>query len=265
MGTMELFLIFTGIASIALSFFIKEKKEGNDPEENREAMMGMAKDIIREELRTQLDSISDGMLEETEAKLDKLANQKILAVGNYSEDVLKNIEDNHNEVMFLYNMLNDKESTLKNTVRDIESVKVSVKKMAEDREYQMAQKSEYEEKIPTESEDRGTEKNSRSQEKASDRVQETEKNDFSGRENGSKGHRASKKRNRRTEQYQKKSTVSASVSDSVKEKEEPAVNGSANNKERILQLYRQGKTDIEIAKELNLGVGEVGLVLGLFK
>ena len=35
--------------------------------------------------------------------------------------------------------------------------------------------------------------------------------------------------------------------------------------DRYIELYRQGKSNIEIAKQLNLGVGEVNLVLGLFK
>ena len=133
MGTMEICLILTGIVIFAASFFVKEKKSDKiNIEESQQDMRNMAQDIIKEEIQNRLDQISDDVLENTEAKLDKLANQKIMAVGNYSEDVLKNIENNHNEVMFLYNMLNDKEATLKNTVRDIEAVKVSVKKMSEE-------------------------------------------------------------------------------------------------------------------------------------
>ena len=36
-------------------------------------------------------------------------------------------------------------------------------------------------------------------------------------------------------------------------------------KEKILELQKKGKTNVEIAKELNLGVGEVNLVLGLYQ
>ena len=39
----------------------------------------------------------------------------------------------------------------------------------------------------------------------------------------------------------------------------------AEKKDQILELYQQGKTNVEIAQTLNLGVGEVNLVLGLFK
>ena len=43
---------------------------------------------------------------------------------------------------------------------------------------------------------------------------------------------------------------------------EPAM---GNQNVRILQLHRAGKSDVAIAKELNCGLGEVRLVLGLYK
>ena len=38
-----------------------------------------------------------------------------------------------------------------------------------------------------------------------------------------------------------------------------------NNNEKILKMHRQGKSTVEIAKELGLGVGEVKLVIDLYK
>ena len=38
-----------------------------------------------------------------------------------------------------------------------------------------------------------------------------------------------------------------------------------NNNDRILSLHKEGKSNMAIAKELDLGVGEVKLVLDLFK
>ena len=38
-----------------------------------------------------------------------------------------------------------------------------------------------------------------------------------------------------------------------------------NNNDKILELYRQGKSAVEIAKELELGMGEVTLVIDLFQ
>lgn len=41
--------------------------------------------------------------------------------------------------------------------------------------------------------------------------------------------------------------------------------GGRNNNERILELHNAGKSNVAIAKELGLGVGEVKLVIGLFE
>ena len=219
MGAMEVFLIITAVIVIAVSFCIKEKSDKNEDEKKsgQDEVKAVTQEMIKEEIQNQLAMISDDMLENTEAKLDKIANQKIMAVGNYSEDVLKNIEENHNEVMFLYNMLNDKETTLKNTVRDIEAVKVSVRKMADNVENDVQaweneiKFSPEEETVPAE------DKEERPSQEAVPEMEDAEEED------------------------------------------------QRSNKEKILELYRQGKSNIELAKQLNLGVGEVNLVLGLFK
>ena len=219
MGAMEVFLIITAVIVIAVSFCIKEKSDKNEDEKKsgQDEVKAVTQEMIKEEIQNQLAMISDDMLENTEAKLDKIANQKIMAVGNYSDDVLKNIEENHNEVMFLYNMLNDKETTLKNTVRDIEAVKVSVRKMADNVENDV-QAWENEIKLSPEEET----------------VPAEDKEEQPSQE-------------------------------AVPEMEDAEEEDQRSNKEKILELYRQGKSNIEIAKQLNLGVGEVNLVLGLFK
>ena len=219
MGAMEVFLIITAVIVIAVSFCIKEKSDKNEDEKKsgQDEVKAVTQEMIKEEIQNQLAMISDDMLENTEAKLDKIANQKIMAVGNYSEDVLKNIEENHNEVMFLYNMLNDKETTLKNTVRDIEAVKVSVRKMADNVENDV-QAWENEIKLSPEEET----------------VPAEDKEEQPSQE-------------------------------AVPEMEDAEEEDQRSNKEKILELYRQGKSNIEIAKQLNLGVGEVNLVLALFK
>ena len=42
-------------------------------------------------------------------------------------------------------------------------------------------------------------------------------------------------------------------------------NMGGNNKDKILQLHKEGKSNMAIAKALGLGVGEVKLVIDLFK
>lgn len=43
------------------------------------------------------------------------------------------------------------------------------------------------------------------------------------------------------------------------------ITDNSNKNERVLALHKQGKSNVAIAKELGLGVGEVNLIIDLFK
>ena len=43
------------------------------------------------------------------------------------------------------------------------------------------------------------------------------------------------------------------------------ITDNSNKNERVLALHKQGKSNVAIAKELGLGVGEVKLIIDLFK
>lgn len=70
-----------------------------------------------------LDEQIENVKEQTEISLDKLSNQKMLEMNEYSDTILQEINRNHNEVMFLYDMLNEKKKEINNTVRDMNVTK----------------------------------------------------------------------------------------------------------------------------------------------
>ena len=76
---------------------------------------------------TVFDEQMENLSEQTEIKLDKLTNEKIMEMNDYSETILGEINRNHNEVMFLYDMLNEKKKEINNTVRDLNVVKKEIK------------------------------------------------------------------------------------------------------------------------------------------
>ena len=71
---MEVILIMVAITIIVISFLITEKKETAAEQINSEDIKNLASDIIKEEIQNQLAQMSDDVLENAEAKLDKLAN-----------------------------------------------------------------------------------------------------------------------------------------------------------------------------------------------
>lgn len=266
MTGMEIFLIIVGVASIVVSFAFANVLDKND--DTKVNNSGVTEAMLEEQVSKAVDHILDDRIEQTEAKMDKLSSEKIMAVGDYSENVLKEIDKNHDEVMFLYSMLNEKEKEVKNTVKDVENIKRSINVFSDVRNKEDIQATvnmkdtdskTYEAEIKTEEDlkykklsgkigtdgyknnlKKSTKKNTR---KSSDNSKENR--NVSGDNGTLKADTVSVQKN--------KGVVLAH--DEVKK----------NNNNRILELYSQGKTNMEIAKELKLGMGEVRLVIDLYK
>ena len=215
MTTLEIFLVIAGVGLVVLSFILGERLEDTEIKEFRADATTLAEEIVKQQVDEAAKNVVDYTVEKTEAALDKLSNEKILAVNDYSQTVLDEINKSHEEVMFLYSMLNDKEKDIKNTVRDIENVKKSVNNI---------QKNVSDNDIAA-------------------LVEEIEAADEEITE---------KVTDKTTDKKKTESVVA------MKPKEN-------NNNQKILDLYNEGKSNLEIAKELGLGIGEVRLVIDLFR
>ncbi|MCI8992308.1 MAG: hypothetical protein HFG80_06220 [Eubacterium sp.] len=119
MVIIELILIVLGVVFMLISFRVTEKLTPKELEYLGSLSKDELKKIIENELNrasvdvdNRLDSIIDTSMEKVEVALDKETNAKIMAISEYSDTVLDNINRNHNEVMFLYSMLNDKHTEL---------------------------------------------------------------------------------------------------------------------------------------------------------
>ena len=136
MTPLGIVLLLAGILLVVASFFVPDKGDREDK-----------KDIARkqEQIRKLLDTELDGMklrvneatnetvessMEKSERALEKITNDKIMAVSEYATTVMEEIDRNHKEVMFLYDMLNDKQTDIKNTVRHAEATVKEVNEAA---------------------------------------------------------------------------------------------------------------------------------------
>ena len=64
-------------------------------------------------------------------RLERLTNEKIMAVNEYSDTVLQEIHKNHEEAMFLYDMLNNKHANIKDTVSKMDKAVKAAEDKAE--------------------------------------------------------------------------------------------------------------------------------------
>ena len=237
MEVMEIVLLMVGAVVFILSFVLPVKKE-----EISEETQAVAKEEIKTMISKEMDNVRahvDDVVEEavgyavekTERSLERLTNEKIMAVNEYSDTVLQEIHKNHEEVMFLYDMLNDKHTNLKNTVSEVnktvkeaEATVTSFQKLSVET---ITEETVNTDAVVIPAKDKEAPKPEKKQKSAVKAVKETK-----------------------------------TGQDAVLVPE--AGNIGTNKNEQILELYRQGKSNVVIAKTLGLGVGEVKLVIDLY-
>ena len=138
MTTLEITLILVGIVFLIGSFMVKDKLSKNDLDKIADMSAEELKVITEKEIKN-AESAIDGMLDEhiasktdeTKRDLEKETNSKIMAINEYSDTVLDSINKSHNEIMFLYNMLNDKHEELTRLSGNIEKITAQAKKTFE--------------------------------------------------------------------------------------------------------------------------------------
>ena len=138
MTTLEITLILVGIVFLIGSFMVKDKLSKNDLDKIADMSAEELKVITEKEVKN-AESAIDGMLnehiasktDETKRDLEKETNSKIMAINEYSDTVLDSINKSHNEIMFLYSMLNDKHEELTRLSGNIEKIIAQAKKTFE--------------------------------------------------------------------------------------------------------------------------------------
>lgn len=226
MGALEIILLIAGAIIFVLSFILPQSKE-----EISDGTKELAKEEIKTMVLQEMDNVKvhvddvvdeavEYAVEKTERSLERLTNEKIMAVNEYSDTVLQEIHKNHEEVMFLYDMLNSKHVNLKNTVSEVNRTVKEAEETKREAEAAIAQNKAVVPEIPEAAEVLEEEPKPVESENANAMdISFTQDTEGEGR----------------------------------------------NSNEKILELYRQGKSNVAIAKELGLGVGEVKLVIGLYK
>ena len=240
MEVIEIIFIALGVLLLIASCFIKQKE--NAPTEID--YDSLVKHLSRRELsQEEIEEIRhvvarivaerrEKIIEETDDYLSKVANEKILSVNEFSEQIMERLNVNHKEVVFLYNMLNEKEAEMKETIGRISDVERDAALLIEELE---EKKNLFLETIPQ-------------PKKSVERVVKEQP--------------VGKQMLIAPVQQQKKEEQKPAA-----EKKEPMSSEEVlleNNTKEILALHRKGKSVVEISKALGLGQGEVRLVVDLY-
>ncbi|BCJ95215.1 hypothetical protein acsn021_27840 [Anaerocolumna cellulosilytica] len=214
MTPIVIFLILMGIAVIIISCFLVDKS--NHSNEVYEALVSQRElslteiQDIKKKINVLLQEASEEAVIKVDDKLSQISNEKIIAVNDFSNQLLEKISQNHEEVVFLYNMLNEKETELKNIMKDIERVNATDSSV-KDNTFNKQAVNEIQKIVP-------------------------DKKNIEDKQN-------------------KKPIITEKNNEDL----------TTNHNQKILEMYSQGFSIVDISKTLELGQGEVKLVIDLYK
>ena len=143
MTTLEIVLIIIGLVMMVASFFVTEKLSNQDLDKVAELSTEEMQRILERSLTdaqvkvdNMVDQVIDHSIEKSmevvERALDKETNEKMRAITEYSDTVLESIHKTHNEVMFLYSMLNDKHSELTKYAGNLAQLAIHLEELEQD-------------------------------------------------------------------------------------------------------------------------------------
>lgn len=285
MTAFEVVLLLCGIICVAVSFIMGDSQKKNKDDKDYDANLTEEQ---KEDIRRQVtDIIDEEMLnasEKTEVSLDKISNTKILEMNEYADNILGEINRNHNEAVFLYDMLNDKAKEVKSTVKDVNVTKKQVEKIQaevtsaaanpeDDNAYadksgdKSQHRSEHEfrsmtPEIVREIDMPVTSEHDDSQENDSYGTGGADINDGMDMVSPQELMAVSQMLGQDMQQNIQQNIQTVSAQDNGMHD-----NGThgLNRNDEILSMYESGMDSRQIAKELNLGIGEVRLVIDLYK
>ena len=136
----EIILIAIGVMIAILGFILPSgKRDGSvDPEELEEMVQDKLDRSLNESVRRTIEGMAkdavDEAIDDDKLELSRISNEKVMEISEYAGTVLEDIKKNHDEVVFMYDMLNDKHKNLTNAVTEMTRTAESAKQTLRDAE-----------------------------------------------------------------------------------------------------------------------------------
>lgn len=240
--------------------------------------------IIKRKIEDVIANQAKDILYETNESLSNMANEKTLALGDYAVAVCEEIEKNHKEVMFLYSMLDDKQKEIMNTVRIVDETNQKVNETLTKAQKHITVSMEQPQtiEIPSETEKKQSaidqltalSKMKREAEVASrqnvnvissqvetENTMQTEIVETEAAGDGQQADELTEETMSIEDAFADLEQAELDFDEALEEEFEE----NENSNDIILEMFRNGNSIIEIAKQLGLGVGEVKLVVDLYQ
>lgn len=256
---LELIMIAIGLTFVILSFRVSDYGGlGKDRFSDSEEFMGesMLTQESLEDFQSQLEEDMEEAVLRASDDLARISNEKLMGMDEYSNQVLEKISKNHEEVVFLYQMLTEREEELKKLIQQLDNVKAQIHDEALEEYHKMALVlKQLEKKRESLGQELG-----RKKEPAVERIAAVS---------------VSQEREERNAAYDEEIRAIEEAEEKVQPKYFPKMtdqeggkedgnsDGESNHNRKILDLYKKGHSILEISRMLSLGQGEVKFVIDL--
>ncbi len=299
----EIILIVLGFAAVVLGYLLPAGKNAElDTEEIEELVQDKLDRSLNESVRRQIDGMAQDAvadaIDDNKLDLSRISNEKVMEISEYAGTVLDDIKKNHDEVVFMYDMLNDKHKNLTHAVTEMTRTAETAKQTVRDAELTAR---DAKDAIATLDAATARAKVAAQTARVSDRLVSPEMPEQQAEEQPAAPARSAEEdAPRRVRGMQVYSPMSQEEDDSgfspmtvekVSEEPEPAipvnevdveepirlnhtpstaktapkrsVGEPMSQNRQILEMHNAGKSNMVIARELGLGIGEVRLVIDL--
>lgn len=234
MTGLEISLIAIGVIIFIGSFFFTEKLSSSDIEKIQKLSEKEVKNVIdtqmesaKGSLEAYFDERSREAIDHIDVQTNENANRQLLSIGEYSDTVMDSMQKTQNENHFIYERLNDKQDYIEKLSDALVKKEAELRAIDESIEKKLKELSELQVVI--------------------------DEKDI-------------KKLEAREDVESIREAFSQKLSEGVAlENKGAAAVSQGDINQKIIELHEKGASEIEIAKQLGKGLGEVKLVLGLFE
>ncbi|MBR5336949.1 MAG: hypothetical protein IK152_03100 [Lachnospiraceae bacterium] len=265
MSVLQLSLLVVGVILLLASFFVTERLSKKEVDELSRLSSAQLQKVVDKEISGIEDKVTDIVgdavdkaAEDLQRPMEKLSNEKIMAINEYSDTVMDDINKGHSEVLFLFNMMKEKENELKTLLSSIERNKAQLREMS-DNVRVMEQKTEAAVNGSVDREDDPDPERSRSREDI--RAAEAAMDKLLKEGVEAIAEREAKQAD--PERPDPGFVFRQRDEDEVSDLPESGSDEKAELRKKIIEMYDAGVSEVEIGKRLRCGVGEVRLVIEL--
>lgn len=132
-------LFLFGILAVVGSFFITEKLSDGDVKEIQKIGHAKIKTVVSKELEgskekivNAIENALDNSFSKIDKKTDEETNLKIQEISEYSDTVLTSMNKSHDEIIFMYDMLNKKQEEINDLIKKQEEILSTIRHLKDE-------------------------------------------------------------------------------------------------------------------------------------